>query len=862
MKGYDFSAIEEKWQKIWEERKVFKVKTDPTKPKYYVLEMFPYPSGRIHMGHVRNYTLGDIIARVKRMKGYNVLHPMGWDAFGLPAENAALKHGIHPAKWTYSNIDYMRTQLKKLGFSYDWDREFATCDPDYYKFEQKFFIEMLEKGLAYRKKTLVNWCESCQTVLANEQVEDGKCWRCGEEVTSREMEGWFLKITDYAEELLSDLEKLKGHWPEKVLIMQKNWIGKSEGAEIDFYIPDIDKNLTVFTTRPDTLFGVTFLALSPEHPLAYEIAEKKGFLEKLLEFREKVRKERKKIEEGEAEKEGFFLETYAIHPFTKEEIPLYTANFVLMEYGTGAIMCVPAHDQRDFEFAKKFGLPIRVVIKPKDRELNPDEMEEAYEAPGVMINSGEFTGLDSDEGKKKIIEKLEALNLGKRKITYRLRDWGVSRQRYWGCPIPVIYCDKCGIVPEKVENLPVKLPLDAQIDPKGRSPLPELKEFAETTCPKCGGKARRETDTFDTFVESSWYFARFACPDYPEAFNPEDVEYWLPVDQYIGGIEHAILHLLYARFFTKVLRDLGYLKLDEPFTNLLTQGMVIKETYRCPRHSWIYPEEVSSEGTCLKDNCGEKVIIGKPEKMSKSKCNVVDPDTMIKKYGADTVRLFIAFASPPEKDLEWSDHGIEGAYRFLKRVYNLFEEHEEILKKVTYKEEELKNLSGQALKLRRKLHQMVKKVHQDFEERFHFNTGIAAIMEFMNYLQDSLKELDLKEELNKKLLREVFEKLLLCLSPVCPHICEELWERLGKETLISEAAFPTWEEDLLKEETFTLVVQINGKVRDQVEAPSGITKEEALSLVKELPKIQKYLEGKNIRNVIFVPEKLINIVVS
>lgn len=862
MKGYDFSAIEEKWQKIWEERKVFKVKTDPSKPKYYVLEMFPYPSGRIHMGHVRNYTLGDIIARVKRMKGYNVLHPMGWDAFGLPAENAALKHGIHPAKWTYSNIDYMRTQLKKLGFSYDWDREFATCDPDYYKFEQKFFIEMLEKGLAYRKKTLVNWCESCQTVLANEQVEDGKCWRCGEEVTSREMEGWFLKITDYAEELLSDLEKLKGHWPEKVLIMQKNWIGKSEGAEIDFYIPDIDKNLTVFTTRPDTLFGVTFLALSPEHPLAYEIAEKKGFLEKLLEFREKVRKERKKIEEGEAEKEGFFLETYAIHPFTKEEIPLYTANFVLMEYGTGAIMCVPAHDQRDFEFAKKFGLPIRVVIKPKDRELNPDEMDEAYEAPGVMINSGEFTGLDSDEGKKKIIEKLEALNLGKRKITYRLRDWGVSRQRYWGCPIPVIYCDKCGIVPEKVENLPVKLPLDAQIDPKGRSPLPELKEFAETTCPKCGGKARRETDTFDTFVESSWYFARFACPDYPEAFNPEDVEYWLPVDQYIGGIEHAILHLLYARFFTKVLRDLGYLKLDEPFTNLLTQGMVIKETYRCPRHSWIYPEEVSSEGTCLKDNCGEKVIIGKPEKMSKSKCNVVDPDTMIKKYGADTVRLFIAFASPPEKDLEWSDHGIEGAYRFLKRVYNLFEEHEEILKKVTYKEEELKNLSGQALKLRRKLHQMVKKVHQDFEERFHFNTGIAAIMEFMNYLQDSLKELDLKEELNKKLLREVFEKLLLCLSPVCPHICEELWERLGKETLISEAAFPTWEEDLLKEETFTLVVQINGKVRDQVEAPSGITKEEALSLVKELPKIQKYLEGKNIRNVIFVPEKLINIVVS
>ncbi|MGC8871373.1 MAG: leucine--tRNA ligase [Caldimicrobium sp.] len=862
MKGYNPSAIEEKWQKIWEEKKVFKVKSDPSKPKYYVLEMFPYPSGRIHMGHVRNYTLGDIIARVKRMKGYNVLHPMGWDAFGLPAENAALKQGIHPAKWTYSNIDYMRNQLKKIGFSYDWDREFATCDPEYYKFEQRFFIEMFERGLAYRKKTLVNWCESCQTVLANEQVEDGKCWRCGEEVQMREMEGWFLKITAYAEELLSDLEKLRGHWPEKVLVMQKNWIGKSEGAEIDFYIPELDKNLTIFTTRPDTLFGVTFLALSPEHPLALEIAEKKGLKEKLFEFREKVRRERKKIEEGVAEKEGFFLETYAVHPFTKEEIPLYTANFVLMEYGTGAIMCVPAHDQRDFEFAKKFGLPIKVVIQPKNKELKPEEMEEAYEAPGLMVNSQEFTGLESEEGKKRVIDKLETLGLGRRKITYRLRDWGVSRQRYWGCPIPIVYCEKCGIVPEKKENLPIKLPLDAQIDSKGRSPLPHLKEFVETLCPKCGGKARRETDTFDTFVESSWYFARFTCPDYPEPFNPEDTEYWLPVDQYIGGIEHAILHLLYARFFTKVLRDLGYLKLDEPFSNLLTQGMVIKETYRCPKHGWIYPEEVSPEGTCLRDHCGEKVIIGKPEKMSKSKCNVVDPDVMIKKYGADTVRLFIAFAAPPEKDLEWSDHGIEGAYRFLKRIYNLFEEYVEILKKINYKEEELKNLSGKALKLRRKLHQMVKKVHQDFEERFHFNTGIAAIMEFVNYLQDVLKELDLSQEINQKLLKEVFEKLLLCLSPVCPHICEELWERLGKNTFISEASFPTWEEDLLKEETFILVVQINGKVRDQIEVPSGISKEDALSLVRGLPKVQKYLEGKTIRNVIFIPEKLVNIVVS
>jgi len=862
MKGYNPAEIEKRWQKIWEESKIFKVKTDPSKPKFYVLEMFPYPSGRIHMGHVRNYTLGDIIARIKRMKGFNVLHPMGWDAFGLPAENAALKHGIHPAKWTYSNIDYMRAQLKKLGFSYDWDREFATCDPNYYKFEQRFFIEMYEKGLAYRKKSLVNWCESCQTVLANEQVEDGKCWRCGEEVTSREMEGWFLRITAYAEELLEDLKRLEGHWPEKVILMQRNWIGRSEGAEIYFDLPDLGKSLTVFTTRPDTLYGATYVALSPEHPVAEELAQRKGLLDRLREFREKVRKERRRIEEGTAEKEGLFLESFARHPLTSELLPIYVANFVLMEYGTGAIMCVPAHDQRDFEFARKYGLPIKVVIQPRDRELRPEDMAEAYEGPGIMVDSYEFSGLENELGKKRIIEKLEALSLGKKRVTYRLRDWGVSRQRYWGCPIPMIYCERCGIVPEKLENLPVLLPLEAQIDPRGRSPLPQLKEFVETTCPKCGGRARRETDTFDTFVESSWYFARFTCPDYPEPFNPEDIAYWLPVDQYIGGIEHAILHLLYARFFTKVLRDLGYLKLDEPFTNLLTQGMVIKETYRCPKHGWIYPEEVSSQGTCLREGCGEKVIIGKSEKMSKSKCNVVDPDTMIERYGADTVRLFIAFAAPPDKDLEWSDHGIEGAYRFLRRLYHLVEEYAEALSKVDYREEDFKELTDRALKLRQKLHQMVFKVHQDFAERYHFNTGIAAVMEFLNYLQDSLRELDLQQEIHLKLLKEVFEKVLLCLSPVCPHICEELWRRLGKEEFISLAPFPSWDPELLKEETITLVIQVNGKVRDQVEVSRDITKEEALELAKDLPKVKKYLEGKTIRKVVFVPEKLINLVVS
>ena len=861
MKKYNFSEIESKWQKIWEENKIFKSLRDPSKQKYYVLVMFPYPSGKIHMGHVRNYTLGDILARVKRMKGYNVLHPMGWDAFGLPAENAALKHGIHPAKWTYSNIEYMKSQLKKLGFSYDWDREFATCDPEYYKFEQRFFIEMYKKGLAYRKETLVNWCPSCHTVLANEQVEDGKCWRCGTEVTYKTMPGWFLKITAYAEELLEDLKKLEGHWPEKVITMQRNWIGKSEGAEVKFYLPEIEEDLVVYTTRPDTLYGATFVSISPEHPIAKKIAEKKGLLEKLQNFIEKVRKERREIEEGLAEKDGFFLETHAINPLTKEKIPVFVANFVLMEYGTGAIMCVPAHDQRDFEFAKKFGLPIRVVIKPPDKDLNPEEMEEAYEEPGIMVNSGIFTGMDSTEGKIKIIKYLEEKGLGEKKITYRLRDWGVSRQRYWGCPIPMIYCEKCGIVPEKIENLPVILPLDAQIDSSGRSPLPNLKEFVNTTCPKCGGLAKRETDTFDTFVESSWYFARFACPDYPEPFNKKDLKYWLPVDQYIGGIEHAILHLLYARFFTKVLRDLGYFDFDEPFINLLTQGMVIKETYKCPVHGWIYPEEVSQDGKCLKENCNQKVIVGKPEKMSKSKCNVVDPDKMIEKYGADTVRLFIAFAAPPEKDLEWSDKGIEGCFRFLKRLYNTVSEYSEILKDIEYKSEDFKKLPQELLKLRRKLHQTIKKVSEDLEKRLHFNTAIARIMELLNFLQDTLKKVSIEDLVTKKVLKEVFEKMLLLLSPICPHITEELWREIGKKSFISLETFPSWDPSLIEEETFTLVIQVNGKVRAQVEVSASILEKEAIEIAKQQPKVQKYLEGKKIKRVIYVPKKLVNFVV-
>ncbi len=860
---YNFSEIEKKWQERWEKEKVFKCHTDHSRKKYYVLEMFPYPSGRIHMGHVRNYTLGDIVARVKRMKGYNVLHPMGWDAFGLPAENAAIKHGIHPAKWTYSNIDYMKKQLKKLGFSYDWDREFATCDPEYYKHEQKFFIEMLERGLAYRKKTVVNWCPSCHTVLANEQVEEGKCWRCGSEVEAKEMYGWFLKITAYAEELLEGLERLKGKWPEKVLIMQRNWIGKSEGAEIKFPIPEIGEDLICYTTRPDTLYGATFVCMSPEHPVARKIAEKKGFLDKLERFIQEVRKERRAIEEGLAEKKGLFLETYALHPITGEKLPVYAANFVLMEYGTGAIMCVPAHDQRDFEFAKKYGLPIKVVITPPDKELKPEDLKEAYEKPGIMINSGEFSGMPSLEGKKKMIEFLEKKGLGKRKVTYRLRDWGVSRQRYWGCPIPVIYCEKCGIVPEKIENLPVVLPLDAELDEAGRSPLPKLESFVKTTCPNCGGPARRETDTFDTFMESSWYFIRFACPHSKDPIDKKDVEYWLPVDQYIGGIEHAILHLLYSRFFTRVLRDLGYINFDEPFERLLTQGMVTKETYKCPRHGWLYPEEVSPEGTCLKDGCGEKVIIGPSEKMSKSKCNVVDPDRMIEKYGADSVRLFIAFAAPPEKDLEWSDRGIEGAFRFLKRLYTIVDERADILKEITYTEEELKKLPREYLPLRRKLHQTLKKVDEDYEKRFRFNTAIAAIMEFMNTFTEFLNKFsETKDPIFLKLVKECIEKILIVLSPVCPHIGEELWEKLGHKSFISQEAFPSYDEEIIKEEEFVLVVQVNGKVRAQVKAPRGISKEEALELALKEENVKRHVESREIKKVIFVPDKLLNLVVA
>jgi len=857
---YDPWKIEEKWQKEWENANIFKVTEAPQKPKYYVLEMFPYPSGRIHIGHVRNYSIGDVVARYKRMRGFNVLHPMGWDAFGLPAENAAIAHGIHPAKWTYDNIDYMRWQLKRLGFSYDWDREFATCDPEYYKWEQLFFLEMYEKGLVFRKKSPVNWCPGCQTVLANEQVEDGQCWRCGSEVEIKELEQWFFKITAYAEELLKYCDELKG-WPEKVLLMQRNWIGKSEGAEIKFPLVGHDGHLTVFTTRPDTLYGVTFMSLAPEHPLALELSKGTPQEEAVRAFVERMKKQSHIERTAEdVEKEGVFTGAYCRHPLLDRKIPIYVANFVLMEYGTGAVMAVPAHDQRDFEFAKKYNLPIIVVIQPRNKKLSPEEMEAAYTEPGILVNSGPFNNLSSEEAKEAIPKYLEEKGLGKKAVSYRLRDWGISRQRYWGAPIPIIYCPKCGVVPVPKEQLPVILPLEVTVKGKGSSPLADYPPFYETTCPKCGHKARRETDTMDTFVESSWYFARYACPDEDKTpLDKKRVAYWLPVDQYIGGIEHAVLHLLYARFFTKVLRDLGWVEMDEPFVNLLTQGMVCKETYRCPEHGYLVPdEEVKDENSqkiCV--HCGKEVQVGRLEKMSKSKKNIVDPEKLINQYGADTVRLFILFAAPPERDLEWSAQGVEGAHRFLGRVWRLVKDALPYIKdKKSYKEG---SLSKHQQVLHRKTHQTIKKVTEDIE-RFHFNTAVSALMELLNTMTDFWQKGN-RDETSCKIMREAIETFVILASPFVPHIAEELWHALGHSSWLIDEPWPKWDEEAIKEERIWIVIQINGKVRARMEVPAGITKEDAQKAALAQERVKQLLAEKEIQKIVWVPNKLINIVV-
>ena len=856
---YNPQELEIKWQAYWEKSCLFKAIEDLSKEKYYLLEMFPYPSGKIHIGHVRNYTIGDVVARFKRMCGKNVLHPMGWDAFGMPAENAAIENNSHPAQWTYDNIEAMKTQLKRMGFSYDWERELATCDPEYYRWEQLIFLEMYQKGLAYKKKTFVNWCDKCQTVLANEQVEDGCCWRHPElEVTIKEMDSWFLKITEYADEILDYCEKLPG-WPDRVLTMQRNWIGKSYGAIIRFPMVGSDEVIEVFTTRQDTVFGATFMCLAPEHPLVNLVikglpqeGEVLGFVERTLRMDSVTRTA------DFTAKEGVFTGRYCLNPVTGEEIPILVANFVLFDYGTGAIMAVPTHDQRDFEFAKKYGLQLRVVITPPGEDLNKETMSEAYVDEGILVNSGPFNGQRNLEALDSIAEYLESLGKGHKTVNFRIRDWGISRQRYWGTPIPIIYCDKCGTVPVPEEDLPVVLPLDLHMRPNGGSPLPFEPAFFETICPKCKGEARRETDTMDTFVESSWYFDRYTCPGYDKGpLDPERVDYWMPVDQYIGGIEHAILHLLYSRFFTKVLRDFGHHKVSEPFTNLLTQGMVCKETEECPEHGFLYPYEVK-DGKCIL--CGAGVITGNIVKMSKSKKNVVDPQELIDRYGADTVRMFCLFASPPDKDLEWNDQGVEGSYRFLNRVWRLVVTHIDKITRVTaYDGRE--TLSGQLRSLYRKTHETIKKVTDDIENRFHFNTAISAVMELVNEVNQVLNSKEQKDDIAWSVVREAVEATVVLLSPVVPHITEELWQILGHDSSLLKVSWPSYNEDALQTEKRLIVLQVNGKVRNRIEVPVSYGTKEIEEEALADARIQHFIGEKPVKKVIVVQNKLVNVVV-
>ncbi|MGQ9622911.1 MAG: leucine--tRNA ligase [Candidatus Caldatribacteriaceae bacterium] len=821
VRTYDFAAIEEKWQRRWEEDKIFQSERDETKKKYYVLEMFPYPSGDPHMGHVKNYVIGDVVARYFLRCGYNVLHPMGFDAFGLPAENAAIQHGIHPAQWTHEKIGRMREVLKRLGISYDWRREVITCEPEYYRFTQWFFLQFYKHGLAYKREGPVNWCPSCATVLANEQVVEGACERCGTLVVRKKLSQWYFRITEYAEELLEDMELL-GKWPERVLIMQKNWIGKSEGAYIDFAIPDLGKTVTVFTTRPDTIFGVTFFLLAPEHPLVDELVRGTPYEGMVREFRERIaRKSEIERVSDLTEKEGLYIGRNVVNPVSGEKVPIWIADYVLLEYGTGAVMAVPAHDERDWQFAKKYGLPIRQVIVPFG-----DELKEGYfSGPGVMVNSGPFSGLPSEEGKERVIALLEERGLGKKAVSYRLRDWLISRQRYWGAPIPIVYCEKCGEVPVPEEDLPVLLPPNVDFLPTGPSPLARCEEFVNTTCPRCGGKARRETDTMDTFVCSSWYYLRYCSPwaeDRP--FKREDIDYWMPVDQYIGGVEHAILHLLYARFFTKVLHDLKLVKFREPFLNLFAQGMVTKDG----------------------------------AKMSKSKGNTVSPREIIEKFGADTVRVFILFAGPPELDMEWSDRGVEGAFRFLNRVWRTAQDILELpaSEGASFSEKE-------CMALERKIHQTIFRVNTDITEKFHFNTAISAMMELLNDMNDYLRFVQEKGTHPKErdMLLSGMQVFLSLLNPIAPHLTEELWEVLGGEPYLSKTPWPVHDSAKLYEEIVEVVVQVNGRVRGKIVVPRGIKEEEVIERALADERIRQWLNGKPLKKHVYVPDKLVNLVV-
>lgn len=822
---YNFEEIEKKWQQVWSDEHAFKTVDDETKEKYYVLEMFPYPSGKLHMGHVRNYSIGDAIARFKKMKGYNVLHPMGWDSFGLPAENAAIKNGIHPAIWTDSNIAEMHKQLAGLGFSYDWDREVATCKDDYYRWMQWLFIQFQKKGLAYKKENPVNWCPSCRTVLANEQVVEGCCERCHTPVTKKHLSQWYLKITDYANRLLEELDTLDG-WPNKVKLMQKNWIGKSTGAQIRFAIDGTDRELEVFTTRCDTVYGVTFMVMAPEHPYVTELTKgteyEQATNDYIDEFTHKSEIERVSLTK---EKTGVFIGHYCVNPFNGKKIPIYISDYVMMDYGTGAVMAVPAHDQRDFEFARKFGLDIVPVVDVEDPAVDLNNLESAAPAEGRLINSGEFNGMDNLKAIPRIIDLIEDKRIGQKTVKYKLRDWLISRQRYWGCPIPMVYCEDCGWVPENEKNLPVKLPTDIEFTGKGESPIATSKTFIETICPCCGKPARREIDTMDTFVDSSWYFLRYCDPKNTEKpFDKQKADYWMNVDQYIGGVEHAILHLLYARFFQKVLADLGLVTATEPFRNLLTQGMVIKDG----------------------------------AKMSKSLGNVVSPEEIQKKYGADTARLFILFAAPPEKELDWSDAGVEGSYRFLNRVYRLVYEYITDIRDADSATGELVVSNSEDRDLNYQLNKTIKKVSEDVGGRFSFNTAISSIMELVNELY-KYKQLD---NVNMPLLDRAVKSMILVLSPFTPHICEELWSELGEESRVFEAAWPEFDESALVLDEVEIIVQINGKLKDKLTMSKDASNEELEKAARSSDKVKEVVGELSIVKAIIIPGKLVNFVVK
>lgn len=824
MERYSPQQIEKKWQQKWDAGQVYKTEMDEKRPKYYALEMFPYPSGNLHMGHVRNYSIGDVVARYRTMAGFNVLHPMGFDSFGMPAENAAIKHGVKPGDWTYANIDNMIRQQKDMGLSYDWDRKVLTCAPDYYKWTQWLFELFYKRGLAYKKEASVNWCDTCGTVLANEQVIDGKCWRCDSEVHKKDLSQWFLKITDYADRLLDDLDKLPG-WPERVKTMQANWIGRSEGLEFNIEVPELGEKLPVYTTRPDTAYGITFVALAAEHPIIEKLVKDNPRAEEIKAFCEKARNQSEmERTSSESEKEGIFTGVYAVNPFNGNKVELWVTNYVLADYGTGAVMGVPSGDQRDWMFAKKYNLPIILTCQPKGVTLKLEDMNHAYDdKSGELVNSGEFTGMEMHAAMSAIMDKAEKEGFGQRKVNYRLRDWLISRQRYWGAPIPVIHCPHCGEVLVPEEELPVKLPENVSFDAGAVSPLAQCEEFVNCKCPQCGADARRETDTMDTFICSSWYFLRYADPHNDKLpFAKDKVNYWAPVDQYIGGIEHAILHLLYARFFVKVLHDAHLVDFDEPFRNLLTQGMVIKDG----------------------------------AKMSKSLGNVVSPEEIIEKYGADTARLFILFAAPVDRDLDWSEQGVEGSFRFLARVWRILDKFEDVVKGApsAYDPE---TLTKDEKELRRVLHSTIKKVTEDVRDRFMFNTAISSLMELVNAFYAFAGK-----EVNPGLVRELASALIRMLAPFTPHIAEELWHNLGGEGSVHAQQWPGYDESALVQDEVEIVLQVNGKLRGRVTVPAGLDKEEMEKAALALPKAREHTAGKEILKVICVPGKLVNIVVK